>query len=217
VTDKFNRLKLNKLRDFYCQNNFVPLFYLSQNNKFMFRYKLDEHSEIRMLEERHAETLFALVEQNRERHLEIPQLFSLDEARKAVRRDLTLFAEGKGLGIGIWHCGEFAGGVRYHEIDWENRSTEFGYWLGAAFEGKGLVTKVCRVMIAHAFEQLKLNRIVIICDAENPKSRAVAERLGFTQEGVLRQSEWLKDRFINQTVYSLLADEWRFGHENETA
>ena len=180
----------------------------------MFRYKLDEHSEIRILEERHAEALFSLIEKNRERNLEIPQLFSLDDARERIKCDLALYAEGKGLGVGIWHRGEFAGMVRYHEIDWENRSTEFGYRLGAAFEGKGLVTKVCRVMIAHAFEELKLNRIVITCDTENRKSRSVAERLGFTQEGILRQSEWLKDRFIDQAVYSLLAEEWRDGKES---
>ena len=80
----------------------------------MFRYKLDEHSEIRILEERHAEALFSLIEQNREWHLDIPQSFSLDEAREAIRRDLALYAEGKGLGVGIWHRGEFAGMVRYH-------------------------------------------------------------------------------------------------------
>jgi len=175
----------------------------------MFRYQVDDHSEIRILEQRHAETLFALIEQNRERHLEIPQIFSLDEAREFIRRDLTLFADNKGLGVGIWHRGKLAGSIRYHEIDWTNRSVEFGYWLGLEFEGKGLVTKVCGAMIAYAFEELKLNRIVIICDTANPKSRAVAERLGFTNEGVLRQSEWLKDRFIDQAVYSLLADEWR--------
>ncbi len=175
----------------------------------MFRHQIDDYSEIRILEQRHAEILLSLIEQNRERHLEIPQLFSLDEAREAIRRDLALFAENKGLGVGIWHRGKLAGSVRYHEIDWTNRSTEFGYWLGLDFEGKGLITKVCQVMIAHAFEKLKLNRIVIICDTENPRSCAVAERLGFTQEGVLRQSEWLKDRFIDQAVYSLLANEWR--------
>ena len=180
----------------------------------MFRYQIDDDSEIRLLEQRHAETLLALIEQNRERHLEIPQLFSLEETREFIRRDLALLAENKGLGVGIWHRGKLAGSTRYHEIDWTNRSVEFGYWLGLEFEGKGLVTKVCSVMIAHAFEKLELNRIVIICDTENPKSRAVAERLGFRNEGVLRQSEWLKDRFIDQAVYSLLVDEWR-GRNNE--
>lgn len=175
----------------------------------MFRFQIDDNSEIRILEERHAEVLFKLIEQNRERHLEIPQLFSLDEAQEVIRRDLLLFANNKGLGVGIWHQDKLAGGVRYHEIDWKNRTTEFGYWLGAEFEGKGLITKVCEVMIVHAFEELKLNRIVIICDTANPKSRAVAERLGFTREGVLRQAEFLGDRFIDQAVYSLLADEWR--------
>ena len=180
----------------------------------MFRFQIDDNSEIRILEERHAEVLFELIEQNRERHLEIPQILSLEEAREFIRRDLALFADNKGLGVGIWHQGKLAGAVRYHEIDWKNRTTEFGYWLGSEFEGKGLITKVCAAMIAHAFEKLKLNRIVIICDTANPKSRAVAERLGFTGEGVLRQAEFLKDRFIDQAVYSLLADEWR-GRNNE--
>ena len=175
----------------------------------MFRHRIDENTELRILQQRHAETLLALIERNRERHLEIPQLFSLEEAREFIRRDLLLFAENQGLGAGIWHCGKLAGSVRYHEIDRTNRSVELGYWLGSEFEGKGLMTKVCRVLIAHAFEKLELNRIVIVCDTENPKSRAVAERLGFTGEGVLRQSEWLKDKFIDQAIYSLLAEEWR--------
>ena len=43
----------------------------------MFRFQIDDNSEIRILEERHAEVLFELIEQNRERHLEIPQFFRL--------------------------------------------------------------------------------------------------------------------------------------------
>lgn len=175
----------------------------------MFSYRVNAQSELRLLEERHAELLFALVEQNRERHPEIPQLFSLEDARAYIKRDLALFAENKGLGIGVWHQGNLAGSVRYHEIDWTNRSTELGYWLGAAFEGKGLVTTACQVMIDHAFNELGLNRVVISCASENRRSRAIAENLGFTQEGVLRQSDWLKDGFVDQVVYGILASEWR--------
>jgi ribosomal-protein-serine acetyltransferase len=175
----------------------------------MFSYRVDTHSELRMLEERHAELLFALVEQNRERHPEIPQLYSLEDARMYIKRDLALFAENKGLGIGIWYQGDFAGAVRYHEIDWTNRSTELGYWLGAAFEGKGLITTTCRMMIDRAFNELGLNRVVISCASENRRSRAIAEKLGFTREGILRQSDWLKDEFVDQVVYGILANEWR--------
>ncbi|HUQ33243.1 MAG TPA: GNAT family N-acetyltransferase [Pyrinomonadaceae bacterium] len=175
----------------------------------MFSHRVDSHSELRTLEERHAELLFVLVEQNRERHPEIPQLYSLEDARIYIKRDLALFAENKGLGIGIWYQGDLAGVVRYHEIDWTNRSTELGYWLGAAFEGKGLVTTACRVMIDHAFNELGLNRVVISCASENQRSRAIAVNLGFTQEGILRQSDWLKDGFVDQVVYGILACEWR--------
>jgi ribosomal-protein-serine acetyltransferase len=175
----------------------------------MFSHKVDAHSELRMLEDRHAELLFVLIEQNRERHPEIPQLHSLEDARMYIKRDNALFAENKGLGVGIWFQGNLAGAVRYHEIDWTNRSTELGYWLGAAYEGKGLVTTTCKVLINHAFSELGLNRVVISCTPDNRRSRAVAEKLSFTQEGILRQADWLKDRFVDQVVYGMLASEWR--------
>jgi ribosomal-protein-serine acetyltransferase len=174
----------------------------------MFSYKVDAQSELCMLEERHAALLFALVEQNRERHPEVPQLHSLEDARMYIKRDLALFSENKGLGIGIWFEGNLAGTVRYHEIDWTNRSTELGYWLGAMYEGKGLVTTACQVMIDHAFSELGLNRVVISCAQENRRSRAIPEKLGFTREGILRQSDWLKDRFVDHVVYGILASEW---------
>ncbi len=102
-----------------------------------------------------------------------------------------------------------AGGVRYHEIDWSNRMTELGYWISEGFEGKGLVTKTCRVLIDYAFNELGLNRIVISCAAENQKSCAIPEKLGFKQEGILRQSELLQDRFVDMLIYGLLVKEWQ--------
>ncbi|MBV9958104.1 MAG: GNAT family N-acetyltransferase, partial [Acidobacteria bacterium] len=103
----------------------------------MFSHSLDEQTELRLFEERHAAALLALIESNRARHPEIPQLRTLEEAQGYIKRDLALWAENKGLGVGIWLRGELAGGIRYHEIDWHNRSTELGYWLGAEFEGYG--------------------------------------------------------------------------------
>jgi len=83
----------------------------------MFSYKIDDNTELRLLEERHAEQVFALLVENRERHPELDKDFSLEDAQKKIKHDLALFAENKGLGVGIWHEGNLVGGVRYHEID----------------------------------------------------------------------------------------------------
>ena len=174
----------------------------------MFSYKIDDKTELRLLEERHAEQVFDLIAENRERHPELDKSFSLEDAQKKIKHDLALFAENKGLGVGIWHKGNLAGGVRYHEIDWSNRMTELGYWISRRFEGKGLVIKTCRVLIDYAFNELGLNRIVISCAAENQKSRAIPEKLGFVEEGIVRQAEWLHDHFIDLVIYGMLADEW---------
>jgi ribosomal-protein-serine acetyltransferase len=49
----------------------------------------------------------------------------------------------------------------------------------------------------------------MICGVANVRSRAVAERLGFTNEGIRRESYWITDRFADHVVYGLLDREWR--------
>jgi ribosomal-protein-serine acetyltransferase len=48
----------------------------------------------------------------------------------------------------------------------------------------------------------------IHCAAGNARSRGVPERLGFQQEGVLRQTGWLYDHFVDHVMYGMLAMEW---------
>lgn len=175
----------------------------------MFSYKIDAETELRLFTPRHGGEVFALMTENPERHPELDKNFSLADVQEKIRHDLALFAENKGLSVGIWYRGKLAGGVRYHEIDWANRAAELGYWLGESFEGKGLVIKTCRVLIDSAFGELKLNRIVISCAAENQKSRRIPEKLGFRQESILRESEWLQNRFADMITYGLLASEWQ--------
>jgi ribosomal-protein-serine acetyltransferase len=83
-----------------------------------------------------------------------------------------------------------------------------GYWLAAPWQGKGIMTTACAALIDHAFKELKLHRVEIRCATGNARSRAIPERLGFVKEGVIRQGEWVNDRFLDLAVYGMLATDW---------
>jgi ribosomal-protein-serine acetyltransferase len=182
----------------------------------VFSHKLTENTELRLLEERHAEELTDLTDRNRE-HLRawlpwVDANRTLEDRKSFIRGTLKQFAQNKGFVAGIWHKGRSAGVIGYDAIDWENRTTAVGYWLGEEYQGKGLVTAACRALVDHAFWELGLNRVSIACATENKKSCAIPERLGFRREGVRRQAEWLYDHFVDHLVYAVLASEWRARH-----
>jgi ribosomal-protein-serine acetyltransferase len=110
--------------------------------------------------------------------------------------------------MGIWWEGRLAGIIGAGRIDWENRSTNIGYWLGEAYQGKGLVTGACRALLDYLFSELKLQRIEIRGATDNPKSCAIPRRLGFSKEGVLRQAQAFDDRYLDIEVHGLLAEDW---------
>lgn len=70
------------------------------------------------------------------------------------------------------------------------------------------MTRACQAMITYAFHTMKLNKVEIRCATENVRSRAIPERLGFKEEGLIRQAEWLYDHYVDLVVYGLLASEW---------
>jgi ribosomal-protein-serine acetyltransferase len=68
------------------------------------------------------------------------------------------------------------------------QSAEGGYWIDAAFEGRGLVTRAMTALLDQAFGPLSLARVTLHTEVANQRSRALAARLGFTEEGVNRQA-----------------------------
>ena len=81
--------------------------------------------------------------------------------------------------------------------------------LGADYNEKGIMSKSCEALINYGFNQLNLNRIDIKAATENIKSRAIPERLKFKQEGILRETEFLYDHFIDLVVYGMLKEDWK--------
>lgn len=98
-----------------------------------------------------------------------------------------------------------AGGILFFPIEPRTRSTEIGYWLGEHAAGKGLMTRALVPLLEFCFHELKLNRIGLIADVANIRSRSVAERLGFMYEGVKRDGWIHNEQFIDVATYSMLA------------
>ena len=84
-----------------------------------------------------------------------------------------------------------------------------GYWVDQFHMGKGIATRTCKELLRIGFDDCQLNKIELRIAEQNTQSRAVAERLGFTCEAVLRDCEWLYDHFVDHAVYTLLDSEYR--------
>jgi ribosomal-protein-serine acetyltransferase len=67
---------------------------------------------------------------------------------------------------------------------------------------------VC-ALLDHAFERWGLGRVEIRAGVLNARSRAIPQRLGFREEGVLRSAERIGTRVIDHAVYVMTAREWR--------
>jgi ribosomal-protein-serine acetyltransferase len=178
----------------------------------MFTHRIDAALELRLLELRHTEDLFTLIDENRQHLREwlmwADDMYTYGDARDFIRQGLKQFAENDGFQAGIWVEGALAGCIGFHSIDWNNRHTELGYWLGKAFTGRGVMTHAVSAMLDHAFDTWRLHRVEIRCAAGNQRSRAIPERLGFHLDGVMREELWLHDHYVDHVVYSTLASEW---------
>ena len=105
------------------------------------------------------------------------------QARYLLREDLALFMFERGADGGE---GAFVGGTGLHRIDWQVRRFEIGYWCRNSRVGNGFVTEAVQALTVFAFEQLQARRLEVRMDDKNQPSWRVAERAGFTLEGVLR-------------------------------
>ena len=85
-----------------------------------------------------------------------------------------------------------------------NKKTEIGYWLSESFQHKGIITQSGKALINYAFNEMNLNRIQLKAATGNLKSQQVAERLGFTKEGIERDGELHMRGFVDLVVFSLL-------------
>jgi ribosomal-protein-alanine N-acetyltransferase len=140
----------------------------------------------------------------------IPQPYREHEARLWVDQATSFWREGTAAPFAILaDSGEVVGGVGFRWVGEEQAVGEVGYWLRARERGRGLTTRSVELISRWAIEQLGCERLQLRADEENVPSQRVAEKAGFTREGVLRSAHYNArlDRRVNYVIYSLLPSE----------
>jgi ribosomal-protein-serine acetyltransferase len=178
----------------------------------MFSYTINNELELRVLDLPHARDLYDLTDANRT-HLRkwlpwVDETKSVNDTVAFIEANQIQYHANRGFQAGIWYQGRLAGVIGYHGYSSFHRFISIGYWLAEDYQGKGIMTQACRAMTDYAFRELDMNRVEIRCASENRKSQAVIERLGFKQEGRVRQVEWLYDHYVDLLVYGMLREEW---------
>lgn len=93
-------------------------------------------------------------------------------------------------------------------IDWQARKAEFAIYVGdMSMRGKGIGSDALRTLIKYGFEELNLNKIW--CEVySNNKAIDIYRKIGFIDEGVLRQNVFKNGKYLDGYVMSLLREEW---------
>lgn len=191
---------------------------LTVRKKYMFSRRLNDRTHLSLTVPQFAEEIFALTNKDRSYLREwLPWLDSTNEVkdtRDFLTSQLKLFAESKALHTTIFYNEKIAGVLAFNVIDEQNKSGHIGYWLGSEFQGKGIMTEAVRELMNVGVEFYDLERFEIRCAVQNEKSRAIPERLGFTNEGTIRRAEKVYDNWWDHIVYGKLAKE--INHANQS-
>ena len=112
----------------------------------------------------------------------------------------------------VTYGGRFAGQLTVGSIVWGSaRSAQVGYWIDAAYAGRGITPTALALAVDHCFFVVGLHRIEATIRPENQASRRVVEKLGFREEGVRRRSLHIDGAWRDHICYALTLEDVQSG------
>jgi ribosomal-protein-serine acetyltransferase len=188
--------------------------------RHLFPLRISDNIVLDIIQAHQTEEFFELVDANRDYLRQwIPWLDecqTTQEALKFILNSLRDTALERSIRCGIFRSGQLIGSIEVRFL-WEGRNCEIGYWISEAFQGKGIVTQACALMLGCLFKEMGMEKVVLYCAVKNTKSQAVATRLGFTRHAELAESEWLYDHYVERFRYVLPRRELCAVHKNALA
>lgn len=160
---------------------------------------------LRAFRDSDASALWSAVDTSRERLARwmpwVKDHNSLEFSREYVRRMQARWILREDMPMGIWRKddGRLLGSAGLHRFDWEVPAMEIGYWTCTEAEGKGVVTEAVELIKCFAFNELRAERVTILCDGKNLRSARVPPRAGFVHEATLRADRRNAEGILSDT------------------
>lgn len=101
------------------------------------------------------------------------------------------------------------GVVAFEGIDKEVGTAELNYWIIPSHWGEGYATETAERLIRYGFNQLNLRKVIARVSDFNDASKRVLEKIGFVEEGVQREQEFIDGEYQDRHWYGLLRREWQ--------
>jgi RimJ/RimL family protein N-acetyltransferase len=135
------------------------------------------------------------------------------EVREALAvkiRATAIVSEGDNLSLAaeLRSTGELIGDCNVHWTSAEHRQGEIGFVFHPDHHGRGYATEAAEALLALAFDELRLHRVIGRLEERNTASARVLERLGMRKEAHLVENEHVKGEWQSEVIYALLDREW---------
>jgi len=138
------------------------------------------------------------------------------ETNRFLRESISAWSDGRAFDFAIRGREDpdtHLGNVSIWPTSRRERAGEIGYWIRSSMTGKGVATEAAARVAQVGFEELALHRITLRIAVGNRPSERVAEKLGFTKEGLLRKEVLVRGRWMDHTLWALLEDEYRVARD----
>ena len=110
--------------------------------------------------------------------------------------------------------GRVVGSINLSQIVRGNfQSAYLGYYTGEPYAGRGYMTEAMRLLLRHAFEDLKLHRVEANIQPGNLASIALVKRAGFVKEGYSRRYLKICGRWRDHERWAIVAEDWKAGRK----
>lgn len=134
-----------------------------------------------------------------------PRPYSVDQTQAlfddlAKQDDMVRFA--------IEAEGELVGDCSLHDIDKHNRTCDVGIAIGKPYWSKGYGQESLRLLVDYAFKNHNMHRVGLEVLADEPRAVTCYRKVGFVEEGRLRQRDWANGEYHDVLVMSILDEEW---------